>query len=348
MVTFLIILTIILLFCHELKLSITKENEISEVPIEDLKFDYYGDKSFDEFLRSQICPYQLKWNEYESIKLLRVVLVRRFNILDSTKLKWKKSSTNIISRYYQYCFDSIIVNSTTENLLQLLETDSFYYLKSILLIFDFSDFDFKSQKPSFIQKIVKTLNEIHWNCNRCRPLVAILNNLHLSTNLIKQIEESLKRSKIIKFNFRSTFIFQENRVVHLRPILYGCLISKSLFIPRSESDFQQLRQRTCLLNQTYLNVSVNHMPPFCRLKIENSSTDGLISTVDDNVPSIEIAFLNILKEKFQFQVNYVYAQQIWGHIDPKTGKINGMLAQVYNGVSLVSSFILVHSFNYLI
>lgn len=37
--------------------------------------------------------------------------------------------------------------------------------------------------------------------------------------------------------------------------------------------------------------------------------------------------------EFNFQVNLIYAKQTWGHIDLKTGKINGMIAQVYNGVS---------------
>ncbi|KAH9397977.1 hypothetical protein TYRP_019350, partial [Tyrophagus putrescentiae] len=37
--------------------------------------------------------------------------------------------------------------------------------------------------------------------------------------------------------------------------------------------------------------------------------------------------------KFNFQVNLVYAQQTWGHIDLKTGKINGMISQVFQGTS---------------
>lgn len=31
-------------------------------------------------------------------------------------------------------------------------------------------------------------------------------------------------------------------------------------------------------------------------------------------------------------MNLVYAQQTWGHIDLKTGKINGMISQVFQGV----------------
>src|SRR5699024_6002388 len=109
-------------------------------------------------------------------------------------------------------------------------------------------------------------------------------------------------------NFRATLVSkqQQDTVLHIHPVLDGCLsYNEGVFQPQSAQDFARLRvpYDECSLNGSLFKVLVNHAPPFCSL-IRYGEDDDFVADY-----SMEIQFLKLLQERFNFEVQLFDGRQ---------------------------------------
>mgnify|MGYP007002795935 CR=1 FL=1 len=138
-------------------------------------------------------------------------------------------------------------------------------LKSQLPVFSFSskpnvimlfDFPASNLNQSNMSLLLESLQKIHLDCRHCLPLIAIVD---LPVSIIVELVD---RFKLLRNNFQAVILSKKsNLVVHVNPVLFGCLQERRIFVPRKKDDFPKLKTsfRECNLHNATLNVSISHV-----------------------------------------------------------------------------------------
>src|SRR5690606_13178496 len=97
------------------------------------------------------------------------------------------------------------------------------------------------------------------------------------------------------------------QVMHIRPILDGCFLHSKLYLPKTKSDFDRLKVlfQKCNLKQIKLKVAANEQTPFCEIIQTNRQVKF------GNKFSIDSDILQMLQQKYQFDIEIIYAKQIY-------------------------------------
>lgn len=239
---------------------------------------FYGDILLEKYLQT-ICL------QFANDRMMySIILVQSLN---TNRIPTKPSPFQI----YLKCFH-MIVHLPTSNLTvlmsQLKMENKLRHTKWLIII----DFDQKIDQKNFKQLMVH-LDKLFWECIHCKPFIVHF-HAAISQKIVDWSQESLKYTrKTFKLSLKFSISLQ---IIHIRPT-YGCLISQTIFIPKTQTDFLQLkRSYKCDLQNSILNVSLNHIPPFCNLIIyQNNSIE--ISPKK----GMEIEFLkSFMKSKYKY------------------------------------------------
>lgn len=104
---------------------------------------------------------------------------------------------------------------------------------------------------------ISVISKLQQSCHHCLPHIIQFNTklsvLHQWTkNIFSSLDDHFRAS---------IFSYVDSRVLHIRPIIFGCVQHDGIFVPKSENDFTKLKTsfRQCNLQKANLNVSVNHV-----------------------------------------------------------------------------------------
>lgn len=212
-------------------------------------------------------------------------------------------------------------------LIKLLSSSPYFYSQNLLLVFDFSKLNFNQ-----INELLNSLIKIHFHCLKCLPLIVLIND-KVQHNLVH-----LKRN-LFGSDFQAVFVANKLPKVYVNPIVNGCIKYKGILIPHNKAHLEMLKTSfaKCNLNDTLLNVSVNHVGcfllnlltskffslqwiPFCDL-------NRLIKSHLKLKPSMEPEILNVLQKRYNFRAKLIDAHNIWG-LANENGSWNGLVGDV--------------------
>ncbi len=261
------------LFCLKTSrflVALLQMQQSNEIPL------FYGDITFENYLQTEIC------SEFSNDQMkYSIILVQSF---DAIKIPTKQ----LFFKPYLHCFH-LIIDLQTLNLTVLMSKlkveKKLQHTKWLMLFY----LDQKINYQKFHLLIVQ-LDELYWECNRCRPFI-----IRFSVSFFQNILDwSIKSLKLTRQNFKSSLTFSNSsNIIHIRPT-YGCLISQTVMTPKTTADFLTLKKHyKCDLQKSILNVSLNHIPPFCNLIVHSNNSIQISSK-----NSMEIEFLkSFMKSK---------------------------------------------------
>lgn len=212
---------------------------------EHLMKPFYGDINLQVYLR-----------DIKMSKRNKLFVVNDLQIGNQTTTS-QPFSNSLMSKYLQSegiphrLFSSI----TSTQLKSQLPSSIFSSRPNIIILFDFSSSNFNQEQMNLL---LDSLQQIYFFCRKCFPVIALVD---LPLDVIAQMVNSFK---FLHRSFRSVFVSKksDSSVVHVNPVLFGCLQKQRIFMPRKKTaDFAKLKAsfRECNLHNTTLNVSISHV-----------------------------------------------------------------------------------------
>lgn len=202
---------------------------------------FSGDVSLYEFLRQYCQTYR---NRPQSILLLID------NLLDSNQ---KVNNTKTIKIHLQkencnFDYQSNLNITQIETIYQLNPIE--FHFKRILVIVDLNEHSLNHSILIIIYQLYEFYKNVH-------QLILITDNSfdHVHSVLIENY-------KNLSSEFRFTVWLRPiDRVIHFRPILYGCMEYHGIYVPSNSSEYDKLKvsYQKCNLQSTKLNVTINNV-----------------------------------------------------------------------------------------
>lgn len=140
-----------------------------------------------------------------------------------------------------------------------------YRDRNLLIIFNLSYSIHEKEIQSYLQSLIKVLQIFYNECYSCEPYMLAFITANSNFNLTHCLYQSL--SELIwklDRNFRLIVIGGNDSksmttTIHLRPIFDGCRMTNSVYIPKTDEDFDKIKTPylKCNLKQQPLKVVVN-------------------------------------------------------------------------------------------
>ncbi len=201
------------------------------LPIQAMNF--YGDISVNEHLL-RICS-------NSSLNRPRLVVIE-------TKPQLTKFLLNINCKHFFH------LNNVSFSVIQNILNDRMHNSNRFQLIFNMNwkNMDFSQYRSSVLE-----FAKLQHNCPHCFPNIILLS---AKQSVLLRWTKSMFTSLDRHF-YASVFSLASSKVFHIRPIIFGCVRHEGIFVPKSNNDFSKLKvsYRHCNLQNTKLNVSVNHV-----------------------------------------------------------------------------------------
>lgn len=205
---------------------------------------YYGDVEFFDYL-------QLVCDNLVPLKT-SIVLVEILNQIETeNKTSTLFDKLNSIQCDFQYNSSSNIEVFQFKTIKNILKKPA-----NVLVLFDFTGIDRLNEK-AFANFIVD-MSGLYGICANCLPFVAWFDKPISDLNQWSS-QHFAKFHKI----FRSTLVSKKesapNAVVHIRPLVQGCLILNKTFVPSTRQHFQMMKLdfHSCDFNSTNIRIAIN-------------------------------------------------------------------------------------------
>lgn len=302
---------------------------------------FIGDSSLSAYIANSLCVNSNKQNFQTGI-----VLVNRFVLNSSTTLK-----SNLLSKTLISSCDSVVINLsqqlTSSRLLEHCQSTTFRRYSALQMIFDLGSL----QSYSVFSQVMFALSEVYQQCLNCRPLILLFEDSERggtsTSTFARWISGLLRKVPELFRGFRAVITSSatsERDVLHLNPILDGCLEYSGVFLPRSVADFARLNAKRCNLYSGVLGVSISRVIFFPNNKNDSIWNNTLFYyqlqpycdfTRNQNGSltvhyGMETELLQTLAQKFNFRPSFVDGRQNWGSL--LNGSWGGMMGQVLNYV----------------
>lgn len=166
---------------------------------------------------------------------------------------------------YQQIFSPI----TFTRVLELCQSTSFRRFTYLQLIFDLGSGSFSAFRA--FNQLMVGLSEVYHGCLNCLPFILLLGEGQRSTSTLlptfsKWTTNLLGGTFSAKFRgFRLVLVssrsvtHQKETVLHLNPILDGCLEFSGVYLPKNAAHFARLKAQKCNLNGSTLSVSISRV-----------------------------------------------------------------------------------------
>ncbi len=220
---------------------------------------FIGDSSLSAYIANSLCVNSNKQNFQTGI-----VLVNRFVLNSSTTLK-----SNLLSKTLISSCDSVVINLsqqlTSSRLLEHCQSTTFRRYSALQMIFDLGSL----QSYSVFSQVMFALSEVYQQCLNCQPLILLFEGSEKggtsTSTFARWISGLLRKVPELFRGFRAVITSSatsERDVLHLNPILDGCLEYSGVFLPRSVADFARLSAKRCNLYSGVLGVSISRVSFF--------------------------------------------------------------------------------------
>ena len=207
---------------------------------------YYGDVDFWTYL-DQLCV-KLKSIPYPKTVL---VLIEAF----------QNSFENKQNQSRNFLFDKLIDFNCPFELLQdaYLVHNGKFRLNDVVI---FVDLTFVSVVNEIhFKQYLSSLNQFYLQCLHCSMVTSVFN---VSTSRLYDLSKQMMPN--VNKDFRSVLVSTttnrtKGSVVHIRPIIHGCLLYQGVLVPKTQNQFDQLKTpyEMCNLNSSTMNVAINHV-----------------------------------------------------------------------------------------
>lgn len=160
-------------------------------------------------------------------------------------------------------FNQFFTQITSTKLLEHCQSSTFRRFTYLQLIFDLGS-TFSTIK--IFTQIMTALSEVYHACFNCLPFLLILSRGQRSiflptlakwtTGLLGgNLANQLKGFRLVIVSSST----QKENVLHLNPILDGCLEYSGVYLPKTPADFARLKAKKCNLNNSTLSVSISRV-----------------------------------------------------------------------------------------
>lgn len=303
---------------------------------------YYGDQSINQYL-TQFCAS----TNADHLLVISQPKLNHHQTKTNNKSDYKmpisqKNNQNKILKHFQAnCrhekYDYIKNAKLSETLFQLSLLPTIKYKLprlQILINFEAITTAQATHSAKSFHLLLSSLNFLYKKCLACLPFILLFSSSQISSNDLADLTNRVYKQ--LNSNFKLILVFssagnqQSTPVIHLNPIVDGCLQLQGVFAPKSELDFARLKVHysQCNLHNLVVNVTVNNDVPFCRLVRDEANGEKLKARF-----SIEMQLLNVLEKRYFFQSNLIDARRRWGLIN-RAGQWTGVIGSIVNGVSL--------------
>ena len=220
---------------------------------------FIGDSSLNGYIANSLCAVSNSNNQNFQTG---IVLVNRF-VLNSSSTKLK---SNLLSKTLISNCDSVVINLsqqlTSTKLLEHCQSTTFRRYSALQMIFDLGNL----RSYSVFSQVMFALSEVYQQCLNCQPLILLFEDSEKggtsTSTFARWISGLLRKVPELFRGFRAVLTSSatsEKDVLHLNPILDGCLEYSGVFLPRSVADFARLSAKRCNLYSGVLGVSISRV-----------------------------------------------------------------------------------------
>lgn len=275
---------------------------------------YYGDISLEQYLQS-IPPKQNK-----------IIILNNLVFPNETG-----NFSKIVSPLHQFLEKHSIPHvyislAQISKLLEYKPSNLVSNYPNRLLIFDFQESTLQVDQ-SKMNILLNVFSQIYIKNVNAQPIIV---TFKVPANQLFKFANESNSLKLLPKLFRAVLVSQipggASATVHIHPILNGCHQIEGIFMPKSESDFTNLKMpfTKCNLNGVSLNVSASHWLPYCDI-VKKPSGQLVLKF------SMEGELIKELEDKFNFTINLIDGNNSWGI--RRNGSWTGMMKKVIEGSS---------------
>lgn len=215
---------------------------------------FHGEISFKQFLAKFCAKPPLK---------TKLIFISSFKFDSEEVFKKMSKSTNYIFQYrqiFQHNHNDCLYFSSisAKSLLNYLNTDLSIRHHKIHIVFNFSHLQNIQQNSTF-NFILSNLAPLFISCRKCLPFLLLF-----KLPQAQLLKFSQKLFQLLPITFRAVLVEVSNSkasspVVFIRPVVNGCELLNSVFVPQNSNDHIMLKATECNLNRKLLKVSVNNV-----------------------------------------------------------------------------------------
>lgn len=217
---------------------------------------FYGDQNIESYL-TNMC------RNFETKKLY-IVLVDNHNHsidIDNNNSEFLNLRNFFINKNCPYdYFDSLELAQS------IIISEPKYRYRNVLILINSFQLS-PTQIHLNIRELFELSQNLYLNCANCVPIIFLFHyDIHSLYNWLS--EAILWLNQRFSCTIVSRFADSE-KVLHLRPVIKGCLELNEIYWPKSQQDFDQLRisPLQCDLNQTIINIVINDVSNDCMILI---------------------------------------------------------------------------------
>lgn len=227
---------------------------------------FIGDDSLSVYIARSLCANGVVDRQFQT----GVVLVNRL-ILNSTTTTLK---SNLLSKTLASNCDSVVINLsqqlTTKKLLEHCRSITFRRYNHLQMIFDLGRVGY-----SVFSQLIFSLSEVYQQCANCGPFILLFEDKNETsgsvTTFARWISGLLRNAPKLFQGFRavisSSSTAEKSDILHLNPVLDGCLEYSGIFLPKSVADFRRLKAKRCNLHSSVLSVSISRVGKLLKQKL---------------------------------------------------------------------------------
>ena len=246
---------------------IINQNSIHSLGYKENFNTFIGDQTIWNYL-IDLCQ------QNENNKTISIIVIENFHyypvdqqndLSSSSSLMSDWRSSGLVSNFLQHhhCKYELFNNYDAKTLLSTIKIrNKQLSFNNWLLIFNMISSD--QLNMTMFEYLLESMGKIYVNCTNCLPLIGIFSqSIHdltgwFSENSIKKLNQKL-RLTLISNNDDDHPNYNNQIVIHFRPVLDGCKLYDGIYLPKTKFDFDRMKisYKQCNLNKSLIKIAIN-------------------------------------------------------------------------------------------